>query len=396
MGQILLGTSGWSYKEWVGPLYESKDKVKLSAYVEVFDTAEINSTFYAYPSQGLVYGWLRHSKKGFVFTAKLPKLITHEKKLDLDRDVESDLNRFCELMNPLRLGGKLGCLLIQLPPSFRWDYKRLEGFFKLLPDKFRFAVEFRHLSWMRKETWRLLKNYNVAYTIVDEPLLPPEVHVTADFAYFRWHGKGHRPWFNYLYKEEELRPWIPKVEEVCEKTKAVFGYFNNHFHGYAVENCLQILEMLGLLTSRQREAKKVADRHLEEKIASRALDTQREVESPALSAETEEESLEDLLRAFMDDNRLRRARKIKNREVTIQETETDGVAAKIRRYSLTIDPESRVILHDCADWSRCAPQKMLCKHIGKVLLMMPREKALGLSKRLRAERDSWQFKVVTL
>jgi uncharacterized protein YecE (DUF72 family) len=116
-------------------------------------------------------------------------------------------------------------------------------------------VEFRNLSWMRDETWSLLEKYKVAYVIVDEPLLPPEVQLTADFAYFRWHGRGERPWFDYRYSKDELEPWIPKVEESARKVKKVVGYFNNHFHGYAPENCLYLIEKLGLLSEEQKKAK---------------------------------------------------------------------------------------------------------------------------------------------
>jgi uncharacterized protein YecE (DUF72 family) len=95
----------------------------------------------------------------------------------------------------------------------------------------------------------------VAYVIVDEPLLPPEVHLTADFAYFRWHGRGERPWFDYRYSKDELEPWIPKVEEASGKVKKVVGYFNNHYHGYAPENCLYLIEKLGLISEEQERAK---------------------------------------------------------------------------------------------------------------------------------------------
>jgi len=164
------------------------------------------------------------------------------------------------IMEPLQLNGKLGCLLIQLPPSNEYNPKNLEAFFQTLPPKFKFAVEFRNLSWMRDETWQLLKEHNVAYTNVDEPCLPPEVHITADFAYFRWHGKGENPWFDYLYKEEELKPWIPRVLEASQKVKQVYGYFNNHYHGYAPENCLNLTEKILGLSDQQEKTKRKMSR----------------------------------------------------------------------------------------------------------------------------------------
>ena len=253
---ILLGTSGWSYKEWEGSFYTKGEKRKLRAYSRVFSTVEIDSTFYRPPSKGAVMGWVRYSPSNFIFTAKLPKIITHDKKMGLKDDVQADLDSFLNIMEPLQLNGKLGCLLIQLPPSYNYNPKNLEAFFQTLPPRFKFAAEFRNLSWMREETWRLLKKYNIAYTNVDEPLLPPEVHITADFAYFRWHGQGESPWFDYLYPEEELRPWVPKVLEASKQVKQVYGYFNNHYHGYAAENCLSMIEKTLALTPQQAEAKK--------------------------------------------------------------------------------------------------------------------------------------------
>jgi uncharacterized protein YecE (DUF72 family) len=252
--KILLGTSGWSYKEWVGPFYDEETGM-LRSYTSVFRTAEIDSTFYAYPSKGLVIGWKTHTPADFIFTAKLPKIITHEKKLDLSKGVDSDLARFVDAMAPLAISGKLGCLLIQLPPSYGFDLDGLEEFFKVLPKNLRFAVEFRNLTWMRDETWPLLNRYRVAYVNVDEPLLPPDIHLTADFTYFRWHGRGKKVWFDYRYRKEELEPWVPKVAETEGKVERVYGFFNNHYHGYAVENCLQVMEMLGAIDDNQCRAK---------------------------------------------------------------------------------------------------------------------------------------------
>jgi len=152
VGRVLLGTSGWSYEEWVGPVYDQRDRSKLSAYSGVFLTAEIDSTFYAYPTKGTVMGWLRYTGPGFVFTAKVPRLVTHEEKPDPEAGAERDLKRSFEIISPLTLNGKLGCLLIQLRPKFSFDLDKLERFFKIIPPDVRCAVEFRHASWMRPET----------------------------------------------------------------------------------------------------------------------------------------------------------------------------------------------------------------------------------------------------
>jgi len=143
----------------------------FSYYARFFNTAEINSTFYRYPTNALIYGLTRSSSPDFVFSAKLPRVITHEKKLDPDQKVRSYLLRFLDLLAPLQARGKLGCILIQLPPSFVYkrDRENFEAFLELLPPEYEFAAEFRDPSWMRHDTWTLLKKHNVAYCIVDEP-----------------------------------------------------------------------------------------------------------------------------------------------------------------------------------------------------------------------------------
>jgi len=201
-------------------------------------------------------GWLKYSPSDFIFTAKIPKVITHDKKLGLKGDVKTNLETFLDLMRPLQLGGKLACLLIQLPPKYSLNPQNLEAFFELLDPTFRYAVEFRNNSWIKDETWELLKAHDVAYTNVDEPLLPPEVHLTTDFTYFRWHGKGEKIWFDYKYSDDELNSWVPKVEEAKGKVKKIVGYFNNHYHGYAPENCLYLIEKLGLLSEKEKQIRK--------------------------------------------------------------------------------------------------------------------------------------------
>lgn len=268
MPDVVIGTSGWSYKEWEGVFYPEGEKSKLSFYAKYFKTVEIDSSFYAYPKQGMVYGLGRYTPDDFVFTAKLPKLITHDKKLDLDKGVRADTLRFLSVMKPLMDKRKLGPILIQLPPSFTYDKdaKRLRGYLGGLPGDVAFAVEFRHKSWMRGETWDMLKKNDVAYTIVDEPLLPPDVQITADFSFIRWHGRAERPWYDYHYKEAELDPWVPKVKEVAGKVKKTYGYFNNHFHGFAVENALQMLTKLQVASSGQKELLQAVSKRIDERL----------------------------------------------------------------------------------------------------------------------------------
>ena len=386
LNKVFLGTSGWSYKEWIGPFYAKTDKSMLRAYTRIFNTVEIDSTFYRYPSKGTVMGWTRYSPEGFVYTAKLPGLITHEKKLSLPEGIEQDMQRFIELMEPLSLSGKLGCILIQLPPKFSYRPKELEDFFKVLPSQVRFAVEFRDRAWIRPETWSLLEKYRVAYTIVDEPLLPPEMHFTSNIAYFRWHGRGTRPWYDYQYSLQELEPWAPKVREAASKVEKIYGYFNNHYHGYAVENCLQVMEMLGTIEAKQVEAKKRVENYLQ---------TSSKLETSTLESFVAPKTIdfEDLMHYFVPAERLKRAEQIKDDELSIVK-ETDGnVEAVIRDYHIIINTDAKTILHDCADWTKISLTKKLCKHIAKLLLAIDRTKATEILRKMYKEEDSWEFKL---
>ena len=259
MGEIRIGTSGWSYKEWEVVFYPKGEKNKLSYYSKYFNTVEIDSTFYAYPKRAMIQGCARVTPDDFLFTAKLPKLITHEKKLDVEKGVGGDVYRFIHDVKPLLDAKKLGPLLIQLPPSFTYEtgLGKLIRFFEVLPTDIEFAVEFRNQSWMRRETWDLLKKCNVANTIVDEPLLPPDTVVTADFSFIRFHGRGAAPWYNYRYTDQEIKDWTPRVREVGAATRRSYTYFNNHFRGNAPENALKLLKELGMATPQQVEKQKM-------------------------------------------------------------------------------------------------------------------------------------------
>jgi uncharacterized protein YecE (DUF72 family) len=257
INNISIGTSGWSYKEWEKIFYPDSKVPKLTYYSGIFGTAEIDSTFYAYPTRGLVLGWARNTPPNFEFAAKLPQTITHDKRLDLSKGAEVDLVRFLDLMAPLKESSKLGPLLIQLPPSFdRNEFEKLKEFLGSLPRDYRFAIEFRHKSWLedRTETYSLLEKYEIANTIVDEPLMPVDLSTTSkSFAFIRWHGRGKRVWYNYQYSEQELEPWVERVKQVSQKVRKVYGYFNNHFHASAVENSLFFLESMGLASQKQEQ-----------------------------------------------------------------------------------------------------------------------------------------------
>ena len=380
MSTILLGTSGWSYKEWIGPFYDDEKRM-FSYYAKFFNTVEINSTFYRYPSRSTIYGLSRAAPPNFIFSAKLPRLITHKKKLDLAEDIRSDLMRFLELLEPLYVSGRLGCILIQLPPSFKYmdGYERLEGFLDIIPDGYEFAVEFRDSSWMREDTWRMLRKYGVAYCVVDEPSFPSEVHITADFAYFRWHGRNSRVWYNYRYSEKELSEWVPKLEETGKKVKKIYGYFNNHFHGYAIENCIELMQMLKIAEPKHEEAKrKIIEYNLYGGSLSAGLSrTEREVWQ--------------LLLKLTDLNRIKRGRSIGDKELTIEESSEDRVKMRVKEYTVEFLLGERILRHDCDDWRKGLEEKRLCKHVVKAILSMKPERARNILEDIIKNRRFWRF-----
>ena len=268
---IRFGCAGWSYKEWIGPLYDP-DKSMLQQYSSIFDTVEIDSSFYKFPERGTILGMARYTPRGFVFSAKMNKKFTHQMLLKLDENAQTELDSFCELFDPLLSQDKLACMLVQLPPSLKCDNGLLEGFLALLPRRYKYVVEFRHPSWLESSTWTTLTKYNVAYCAVDEPLLPPEVHITSDLGYIRWHGRGQELWYDYRYTSSQLTDWLPRVREVSTNTKQTIGIFNNHFRGYAPENCIEMMKMLGLADEKHEATLKRIQDHINGKAPS-ASDT---------------------------------------------------------------------------------------------------------------------------
>lgn len=226
----------------------------LQQYAAIFDTVELNSSFYRPPEEGTILGLIRHTKRGFVFTAKLNRQFTHDLRLKLDEPAQERLETFLHLFDPLLTQNRLACFLVQLPPSLKWDASLLESFLAMLPHRYDYVVEFRHASWMNNQTWKILAKYETAYCIVDEPLLTAELHVTSPISYIRWHGHGKDPWYDYRYTREQLQEWAPRINEVSKNSGKTFGIFNNHFHGYAIENCLQMMKMLNIATSNQERA----------------------------------------------------------------------------------------------------------------------------------------------
>jgi uncharacterized protein YecE (DUF72 family) len=264
MGELLLGCSGWNYGDtsdkggWVGVFYPDKDTKRLRFYSEFFETAEMDSIFYerfySHMTKGTFIGMVKATPERFQFSVKVPEIITHQKRLDVNKSVITDFEEFLDKISPLKNANKLGAILLQLPPSFTVnDFKNIEKFLDKLPPGYQYGVEFRHPSWKTEGPWEMLKHYNIAAVMTDSPakenleFLSDVTVTTVDHSFIRFHGrntKGHY-WYNYLYTKEELKPWVEKVKQVKKQTKVLRAYFNNHYRGAAVINALQFKEMLG-------------------------------------------------------------------------------------------------------------------------------------------------------
>jgi uncharacterized protein YecE (DUF72 family) len=227
-----IGCSGWMYDDWRGRLYPPGlgKKRWLERYAEVFDTVEVNSTFYRLASRDAVAEWVARTPDDFTFSVKASRYLTHYKRLtDLDRGVR----RFYERIEPLVDSGKLGPVLWQLPQNFHRDDDRLASALAQLPPG-RHCFEFRHPSWFDDRVHQLLREHDVALVIGDHPERPFQAHeLTADWTFIRFHyGARGR---NGNYSRTELEEWRDRIASWRARVE-VFAYFNNDWSGYAVDN----------------------------------------------------------------------------------------------------------------------------------------------------------------
>ena len=248
---LRLGTSSWSSEDWVGPFYPSGTRPAdfLAEYAKHFDTVEVDSTFYRTPSAAMVKNWRERTPPGFVFAAKFPQVITHEKAL---RDSRAEVKKFLDTME--LLGDKLGPLLIQFPYFNKQAFATQEEFLALLepfldqlPRSFSFALEVRNKSWVNSRLLDVLRKRHLALALIDHPWMTPPYDLmgkldlmTAPFTYIRWLGdrKGieerTKHWDQMIVnREQEMNHWIPVIDKLLERRIPVYGYFNNHYAGYA-------------------------------------------------------------------------------------------------------------------------------------------------------------------
>jgi len=246
---IHLGTQGWAYPDWIGVFYPpgSKQQHYLPFYAGVFDTVELDNTFYGVPSASVVRSWDRHTPDGFRFAAKVPREITHDASLVR---VEEAMKEFVLGLAPL--GEKLGPLLVQMPAEFArgpGSEKDLLTFLDAAPNGVRLAVEFRHRSWHAPEVMDALRARNVAVAWTQWRDLEPVTEVTADFLYVRWIGDNREiEKFDRVLvdRKDAFERWEGDLRRVLPEVREVYGYFNNHWAGHSPASAAEMKRRLGL------------------------------------------------------------------------------------------------------------------------------------------------------
>jgi uncharacterized protein YecE (DUF72 family) len=243
MSDVRIGCSGWNYPHWRERVYPKglPQRRWLEHYAGLFDTVEVNSTFYRLPPVAAVRGWVEQTPPGFLFAVKLSRYLTHVRRL---AGLEPGIPRFYERIAPLAASAKLGPVLWQLPPTFRRHDERLASALAALPGG-RHCFEFRHPTWYVPEVYALLRRHGVALVIPDGPRYPfRELELTAEWTFVRFHhGTRGR---NGNYSERELAGWAERIEAWRRAGVDVYAYFNNDWEGYAVKNGLWLRELTGV------------------------------------------------------------------------------------------------------------------------------------------------------
>jgi len=246
---IEVGTSGWQYDDWRGrfyPRYVPK-RSWLEHYANAFATVEVNNAFYRLPERSTFEEWGKRTPDDFYIAVKLSRYLTHVRRL---RDPVEPVARFLD--RAAGLGGKLGPVLVQLPPTLRSDVDRLDEMLGQFPTSVKVAVEPRHPSWWTADTRKVLERHGAALCWADRrgrPVTP--LWRTADFGYLRMHGGRAQP--RPRYGRIALRTWAERIAKAFPADEPVFVYFNNDQGGAAIVDAMAFAataRRLGLPASR--------------------------------------------------------------------------------------------------------------------------------------------------
>jgi uncharacterized protein YecE (DUF72 family) len=230
---VHVGTSGWSYAHWTGVLYPEGilPRQRLDYYLPHFRTAELNASYYRWPSDASFTRWRRRLPEGFVLSVKAPRLLTHVRRL------YGPERWIARIMGGLeRLGDRCGPLLVQLSPKLAVDLPRLGYFLAQLPRALPVAFEFRHPSWHQPAVFDLLERHGAAYCVMSGAGLPCILRATARFVYVRLHGPDPHHLYAGSYSQDDLRWWAGRIREWETMGRDVYVYFNNDGEGNAVRN----------------------------------------------------------------------------------------------------------------------------------------------------------------
>ena len=252
--RVLIGTSGYSFRDWVGPFYPKGTKSGdfLRYYATRFDTVEVNATHYAIPHPRVIAEMEKKTPPGFHFTVKLNKEMTHGRSHD-----PALYHQFLDVLEPLKVAGKYDGLLAQFPWGFRYNadsVRHLLAVRDALPGE-PLYVEFRNDSWLRPGLEPWLREQGLSYVSVDEPrlrgLIPPVTMVTGKDAYVRLHGRNAQNWYgtrgdryDYDYSESELREWLKKIGDLADQARRTYLFFNNCHAGQAARNAKLMQELM--------------------------------------------------------------------------------------------------------------------------------------------------------
>ncbi len=240
MKPVHVGCSGWNYSDWRQRFYPKGVPASrwLEHYARVFDTVEVNSTFYRLASESAVKRWLEQTPPRFVFSLKASRYLTHIRRL---RDMGRGVRRFYGPLTPIVEAGRLGPVLWQLPETFRRDDGALGYALERLPEG-RHCFEFRHPSWFEPEVLALLRERGVALVIGDHPERPFQpLEMTANWTFIRFHyGRRGR---NGNYSIAELQSWKRRIA-AWRSGVEVFAYFNNDRRGFAPRNARWLAQRL--------------------------------------------------------------------------------------------------------------------------------------------------------
>ena len=257
MAKILIGTSGFSYDDWKDNFYpiHLPQSGFLSFYCQEFNTVELNFSYYRIPTLSQCRQMLEKSGHKVEFIIKAFKGLTHE---ITDQSIPEILPQFKDPIAPFSQGNTLGAILLQFPQSFHYTPSSrvyLQSLIKGL-SPMPVCVEFRQREWLKDSVYTTLKELNAGFVSVDEPplrdLLPPVVVATSDIGYIRFHGRNRSKWYtgdakeryDYLYSEDELKGWLPKIYTLAEQTEKMFIFFNNHKKAQAITNARMMMDLL--------------------------------------------------------------------------------------------------------------------------------------------------------